>query len=105
MSNSPQAARQPGHATVLSSVSNLTNTIIGAGMLALPHAFASMGWFLGSALVLVCAATTTYGLHLVKRCEQRVGFAPTSFYDLTLHAIPQAAWWFDLIIVVKVRPS
>ncbi|WFD36071.1 hypothetical protein MCUN1_002942 [Malassezia cuniculi] len=93
--------RPPGHATVLSSVSNLTNTIIGAGMLALPHAFASTGWLLGSLLILLCAVTTAYGLHLVKRCEQRLGFQATSFYDMTLHAMPKAAWWFDLIIVVK----
>lgn len=102
-SSSPGASRaQPqGHATVLSSVSNLTNTVIGAGMVALPHAFARMGWLLGSALLLVCAATAGFGLHLIKQCTTRLGTHPRTFYDLTVDTLPRAAWWFDAVIFIK----
>lgn len=53
-----------GSATMLSSISGLTNTIIGAGMLALPHAYAKMGWLQGSLLVVLCAVVTNFGLYL-----------------------------------------
>lgn len=100
-SGSPGARAPQGHATVLSSVSNLTNTVIGAGMLALPHAFARMGWLLGTVLLLVCAATAGFGLHLIKRCETRLGTQPRTFYDLTVDILPRAAWWVDAVIFIK----
>ena len=34
-------------ATIFSSVVNLTNSIIGSGILGLPYAFAASGWVLG----------------------------------------------------------
>lgn len=92
-----------GSATILSSVSGLTNTIIGAGMLALPHAYATMGWLLGTALVLLCAVVTNFGLHLVKLCEIRMGKRVQSFYDMTSQVMPSAVWYFDATIFVKVR--
>lgn len=91
-----------GSATVLSSISGLTNTIIGAGMLALPHAYATMGWLLGTVLVLLCAMVTNFGLHLVKLCEVRMERRPQSFYDMTSQVMPSAVWYFDATIFVKV---
>lgn len=91
-----------GSATVLSSISGLTNTIIGAGMLALPHAYATMGWLLGTVLVLLCAVVTNFGLHLVKLCEVRMERRPQSFYDMTSQVMPSAVWYFDATIFVKV---
>ncbi|WFC93779.1 hypothetical protein MBRA1_000402 [Malassezia brasiliensis] len=91
-----------GSATILSSISGLTNTIIGAGMLALPHAYATMGWLLGTVLVLLCAMVTNFGLHLVKLCEVRMELRPQSFYDMTSQVMPSAVWYFDATIFVKL---
>ncbi|WFD42494.1 hypothetical protein MPSI1_001139 [Malassezia psittaci] len=85
----------------MASVSGLTNTIIGAGMLALPHAYAKMGWLLGTVLLLLCAAVTNFGLYLVKLSEARLQNRAQSFYDLTTQAMPSAVWCFDATIFIK----
>lgn len=89
----------PG-ASVASSVSGLTNTILGAGMLALPHAFSEMGWVLGSLLTILCAASTIHGLYLLKLSTIKVGGAK-SFFDLGHQILPRYAWAFDAIISFK----
>lgn len=66
---------QPG-ASVLSSVSNLANTIIGSGALAFPAAFASMGMVSGIVSCLFSASTATFGLWLLSRCALLVGQRP-----------------------------
>ena len=91
------------HASVLSGISNLTNTIIGAGMLALPYAFATMGWLLGSVLLILCAGATQLGLYLVKRCEVKLQNRSDSFYDMAVAVMPKYAWIFDTMIAIKVR--
>ena len=69
-------AKQQGHASVSSSVVNLTNTIIGAGALAFPSAFASMGLILGAVSCVFSCFTTAFGLFLLSRCATRVGLLP-----------------------------
>lgn len=91
-----------GSATMLSSISGLTNTIIGAGMLALPHAYAKMGWLQGSLLVVLCAVVTNFGLYLIKLCADRMDKRVNSFYDMTSQVMPSAVWYFDATIFVKV---
>ena len=89
----------PG-ASVASSVSGLTNTILGAGMLALPHAFSEMGWLLGSILTLLCAASTLLGLYLLKLSTIKMGGAK-SFFDLGHRILPKYVWAFDALISFK----
>ena len=92
----------PG-ASIASSISGLTNTLIGAGMLALPHAYTSMGWCLGSILLVFCATTTNYALYLMKLSCDTVEGTVTDFYDLVLRAMPSYVWVIDLTIGLKVR--
>ena len=61
-----------GVASISSCVYNLTNTIIGSGVLALPAAFATCGSALGSALLLVFALFSAHGLHLLSLSAQIV---------------------------------
>ena len=95
--------REPGSASLLSSISNLTNTIIGTGMLATPGAFRYTGLLLGIALICFCGFTSALGLYLLTRCASRVGGRKNSFFSLASHALPAGAWWFDLAIALKVR--
>ena len=44
---------------------NLTNSIIGSGVLGLPYAFAASGWTLGYVLILLSAICTVFSLHLL----------------------------------------
>lgn len=69
-------AQEQGHATIQSSVSNLANTIIGAGALAFPSAFASMGLIPGILSCAFSASTSIFGLYLLSRCATMVGKKP-----------------------------
>lgn len=75
-SHHPLHAPKNGHASVISSVSNLSNTILGAGALAFPSAFAAMGLLPG---ILSCAfsgVTAIFGLYLLSKCATIVGTRP-----------------------------
>lgn len=88
-------------ASLSASISSLTNTIIGSGLLALPSAFATMGWFLGSFFILFCAATTLFGLVLVKLSCDKIDKKASGFYDLMFRINPYKMWIIDLVIGVK----
>ena len=67
-----------GDATILSSVINLANVIMGVGVLALPLAFSQAGWFFGMLLCIGSAALAICSLHLLGESARRVN--ATSFY-------------------------
>lgn len=92
-----------GQADLLASASGLINTLIGAGLLAIPHAFAGMGWLLGIVMTLVCAATAEFALVLVHRCCEQVPGGVHSYYELAARTMPGYTWVIDLVIALKVR--
>ncbi|PWY97725.1 hypothetical protein BCV70DRAFT_202482 [Testicularia cyperi] len=98
---STASIEREGEASLLSSISNLTNTIIGTGMLATPGAFKWTGLLLGMALILFCGFTASLGLYLLTRCAARVGGRKNSFFTIASQALPAGAWWFDLAIALK----
>ena len=61
-------------ATMSSCIVNLANTILGAGMLGLPHAFAECGWALGYGMLALSATLSTLGLLLLSRSESHFYF-------------------------------
>ncbi|GMK58922.1 hypothetical protein CspeluHIS016_0603640 [Cutaneotrichosporon spelunceum] len=102
------AADRPG-ASVLSSFSNLSNTIIGSGALAFPSAFAAMGMIPGFISCLFSASTAMFGLWCLSRCAELVGKKPgdegrkASFNEVARLAFGKG--WvmrlFDLAIAIK----
>ena len=66
-------------ATVTSSVVNLTNSIVGSGILGLPYAFAPSGWVLSYVLLAMASMATVFSLHILSECCTRVS-APATFY-------------------------
>lgn len=81
-----------GQASMLSSVANLCNTIIGAGICAMPYAFAAAGIVPGVLLVLLCGLTSYFGLYLLTRCAARLGGTRTSFFAVASAAMPRGSW-------------
>ena len=79
-----------GKASMLSGVFNLSNTILGAGMLGLPHAFALCGYVIGNVLLVVFGCLAVISLHLLSEAADRAG-RPASFYNVAEAAVPGAA--------------
>ncbi|BFZ54746.1 hypothetical protein PYCC9005_001783 [Savitreella phatthalungensis] len=90
-----------GHASFSSSFINLTNTIIGAGVLAMPHAMATLGLFAGTLVLLFAGLTSGFGLYLLTRCAQYVEPGRASFFNVAKKTYPAAAVVFDFAIALK----
>ena len=90
-------------ASISSCVYNLTNTIIGSGVLALPAAFATCGSALGSGLLVLFALFSAHGLHLLSLSAQIVadGNSTASFRAVAAAAAPRFATFVDLAVVIK----
>lgn len=89
-----------GKATIWSGFINLTNTIVGAGMLGLPGAFAGTGIVGGTILILLGALFSAHGLVLLSKAAQRSGL-PSSFYSVAHAAVPQYTMLIDLAVALK----
>ncbi|KAI5812279.1 transmembrane amino acid transporter protein-domain-containing protein [Pyronema omphalodes] len=90
-----------GEASWLSSVINLLNTIVGAGVLAMPHAMSQFGMLLGVVVILFSAFASGFGLYLQARCSKYVERGTASFFALSQLTYPNAAILFDAAIAIK----
>ncbi|KAI9684125.1 MAG: hypothetical protein M1829_003395 [Trizodia sp. TS-e1964] len=90
-----------GNASWISSVINLLNTILGAGVLAMPFALSQMGILLGTFVITWAALTAGFGLYLQIRCARYLERGKSSFFALSQITYPQAAVIFDAAIAVK----
>lgn len=90
-----------GTASWASSVINLVNTIVGAGVLAMPHAMSNMGIMLGVVVILWAGLTSGFGLYLQTRCARYLDRGGSSFFALSQITYPNAAVIFDAAITVK----
>ncbi|MCJ1269669.1 hypothetical protein MMC22_009561 [Lobaria immixta] len=90
-----------GQASWISSVVNLLNTILGAGVLATPLALSRMGILLGIFIILWSGLTAGFGLYLQTRCARYLERGSSSFFALSQITYPNAAVIFDFAISVK----
>eukprot|EP00472_Partenskyella_glossopodia_P012015 CAMPEP_0197517364 /NCGR_PEP_ID=MMETSP1318-20131121/2342_1 /TAXON_ID=552666 /ORGANISM="Partenskyella glossopodia, Strain RCC365" /LENGTH=413 /DNA_ID=CAMNT_0043066837 /DNA_START=221 /DNA_END=1459 /DNA_ORIENTATION=+ len=93
----------PPQASVFSSVMNLANTILGAGMLGLPHAFAESGYVFGCILLLLFALLSAFGLHLlsvisIQLCSET---RDANFYKVASAAMSSGALLIDVAVAIK----
>ncbi|KAJ8331779.1 hypothetical protein QVD99_002025 [Batrachochytrium dendrobatidis] len=86
--------------TVLSSSINIVNTILGAGMLAMPSAIAAVGLGFGVFLIALSSIASSLGLYLLSRVAAQVG-RKSSFFACAKITYPDAAVWIDFAIAVK----
>ncbi|KAI8813760.1 transmembrane amino acid transporter protein-domain-containing protein [Cladochytrium replicatum] len=94
------AALLEAKGTISSSVINIANTMMGAGMLALPSALAKVGLGLGSALILLAGIAAAFGMSLLTFAAQRIG-RNSSFFAISKITYPGAAIVFDIAIAIK----
>ncbi|KAI9847756.1 MAG: hypothetical protein M1838_000779 [Thelocarpon superellum] len=90
-----------GHASWSSSVVNLVNTIVGAGVLAMPLAMSHMGILLGIIVIAWAGITAAFGLYLQTRCARYLDRGSASFFALSQITYPNAAIFFDGAIAIK----
>lgn len=90
-----------GQASWISSVINLLNTIVGAGVLAMPLAMSHMGILLGTIVILWAGLTAGFGLYLQTRCARYLERGSSSFFALSQITYPNAAVIFDAAISIK----
>lgn len=93
-------------ATVTSCTISLINTLLGAGMLALPAAVASVGLTLGALTIVLAGSASALGLYFLGRCAAKTD-APSaankssSFFKSALFSYPSAAFYINLAIAIK----
>jgi amino acid permease len=97
-SNVPGSETHVG--TKFSSYVNLTNTIIGAGMLGLPYAFAKSGWVLGSILLFIGAISTIFSCHILSICASKVPY-PATFFAVTNATVPKLTFLIDVAVFAQ----
>ena len=85
---------------LLSGILNLTQTILGAGILAMPLAIANVGVVLGSILILSSAAASAFALYLLCLLAQSSG-RNSSFFACSKMTWPDLAVFFDIAIAIK----
>ncbi|KAH0356730.1 putative amino acid transporter, partial [Aureobasidium melanogenum] len=90
-----------GQASWISSVINLVNTIVGAGVLAMPSALSNMGILLGILVIVWSGLTSGFGLYLQTRCARYLDRGSASFFALSQITYPNAAVIFDAAIAIK----
>lgn len=91
-----------GRATIKSGSINLLNTIIGAGILAMPYGLRANGIVFGSFLIAWSSLTSAFGLYLqnkvAKYTQQRNA---VSYFSLCQLTYPQLSVVFDGAIAIK----
>ncbi|KAL1667106.1 transmembrane amino acid transporter protein-domain-containing protein [Schizophyllum commune] len=102
LGGAPQApAKRQGHATLVSCVSNLSNTIIGSGMLTFPLAMASAGIIPGIITCIFSGSVAAFGLYLLSLCATKTPHRRSSFFAVAQMTFPRAAVFFDAAIAIK----
>lgn len=79
---------------------NLTKTIIGAGLLAIPFAFRADGLLFGVLLVVLAGVASWFGLYIIHLVSFKVQ-GETSFFALCAITYPQLSLLFDLSIIIQ----
>jgi hypothetical protein len=93
--------QQSNKASWLSCYINITNTIVGSGMLGLPYAFAHTGWALGLLMLSAAALLSTVGLRLLALAAAHAP-RPASFHGAASAALPPlAASLIDVAVAIK----
>lgn len=75
--------------------------VVGAGVLAMPHAMSRMGITLGVFVILWSGLAAGFGLYLQARCAEYLERGSASFFALSQITYPNAAVVFDAAIAIK----
>lgn len=101
--NAPDAVPEKEPASgIFASVANIANVVIGAGVLALPFAYARAGIVGGPILVVFSAILNVFTMHLLAKVGREVAGRNASFHAIAAAALPKSMWWFVDAVVVTM---
>ncbi|CAH0367803.1 unnamed protein product [Pelagomonas calceolata] len=80
----------------------LANAVMGAGILALPYAYARSGVAGGPALVLFAGLTNAFTMHLLSSVGRRVAQDKASFHAVASATLPPSLWWLADFVVCSM---
>lgn len=91
-----------GRATIKSGSINLLNTIIGAGILAMPYGLKNNGLLFGCILIIWSSLTSSMGLYLQNKVAKYTGQrGSVSYFSLSQLTYPNLSILFDSAILIK----
>jgi amino acid permease len=80
----------------------LANAVMGAGILALPYAYARSGVAGGPALVLFAGVMNAFTMHLLSSVGRRVAQDNASFHAVASKTLPSQLWWLADFVVCSM---
>ena len=89
-----------GSASILTSTVSLCASILGAGIISLPSAFAHAGYGATFIMLAISGAISMLSMHLLTIVSRQVGGADASFYKVASMVIPRHAWTVELCVIV-----
>ena len=87
-------------ASIFSSCMNLSNTILGAGLLGLPYAMSKSGYILAFILFIIMGCLSSIGLNLAMSAAKVIS-PKASYYTLSELSVPRAKKLVDLAVAIK----
>lgn len=99
--NSSAPSSHKATSSDMAAIINLTNTLVGAGILAMPFALNQNGVFLGVLTIVFAGFTAGLGLYLQGLTAQFVKPGNASFFQIATKTYPALSVVFDLAIAVK----
>ncbi|GMM32976.1 Avt7 protein [Saccharomycopsis crataegensis] len=91
----------PPLASTISSIANLTKTIVGAGMLAIPYAFRADSIIFGILIILLAGVASGFGLYLQFRSSKFLPPGHATFFSVCSITYPKLSAIFDLAIFLQ----
>lgn len=88
-------------ASNISSAINLAKTIIGAGLLSMPLAYATDGTIFGTIIIIVAALTSGFGLFIQAYVSRYIATGHANFFGLCSITYPQLSVMFDVAIAIQ----
>ena len=100
--NAAEVPEKEPSASLFASVANICNVVIGAGVLALPFAYARAGYAGGPVLVVWSAGLNVFTMHLLAVVGRQVAGKNASFHAIAAASLPKRLWWFVDAVVVTM---
>ena len=96
-------APSKGEVGQFAATANIANVVIGAGVLALPFAYARSGTAGGPFLVLFSGVLNIFTMHLLSKAGRRISGDRANFHAIAGATLPKSLWWLvDGIVCVMM---